>query len=315
MSRRWTRTSPTTISVIAGAIASSGEPRLVSSRRDRPRPGRRGLGGTAGDARPGPRRPRHREPQQPRQGRDRRPARGSPRLGVATRRHPSCPFIPSPVPGRARASRRCGGTRPTSRADSTSLAAMRFALHAVPIMIALVAAACFGGDDDAPTATGTATTTPTETATATPTETATATPTATPTRSPASPTPTGTATATATPGASDHVPARVLTDNLNVRTGPGRAFVVLGQLNDGDEVPILGRVRDVLMPSPLARSTKAAGRGRARRRELPAGARVVGERPLARRRRGARARPLRVRAAPVPVSRSAALPGPPRNPV
>ena len=46
------------------------------------------------------------------------------------------------------------------------------------------------------------------------------------------------------PGASDHVPARVVTDDLNVRTGPGRAFVVLGQLNDGDEVPILGRLRD-----------------------------------------------------------------------
>ena len=118
---------------------------------------------------------------------------------------------------------------------------MRFALHAAPIAIVLVAVACFGGDDDAPTAGGTATTAPTETATATPTETATATPTATPTRSPASPTATG--TATATPRASDHVLARVTTDNLNVRVGPGRAFFVLGQLNDGDEVPILGRAR------------------------------------------------------------------------
>ena len=107
---------------------------------------------------------------------------------------------------------------------------MRFALDAAAIAIVLVAAACFGGDDDAPTARGTATTTPTESATATPT--------ATPTRSPASP------TATGTPRASDHVLARVTTDNLNVRTGPGRAFFVLGQLNDGDEVPILGRARD-----------------------------------------------------------------------
>ena len=36
----------------------------------------------------------------------------------------------------------------------------------------------------------------------------------------------------------------MVTNNLNVRTGPGLGFFVLGQLNDGDQVPIVGRLRD-----------------------------------------------------------------------
>jgi hypothetical protein len=58
-------------------------------------------------------------------------------------------------------------------------------------------------------------------------------PTAEPTAQPVEPTPTPTWVAVAT--------ARITTDDLNVRSGPGTGEAVVGRLQPGDEVPVSGR--------------------------------------------------------------------------
>ncbi len=90
---------------------------------------------------------------------------------------------------------------------------MRRRMIAMAVGLAMLATAGCGGDDPAPT----------------PAPTAEATPTSTPTPEP---TPSAQWPAVAT--------ARITTDDLNVRTGPGSNFPVVGRLNTGAEVPVSG---------------------------------------------------------------------------
>lgn len=92
----------------------------------------------------------------------------------------------------------------------------RAAVLAASLALGALVVAC-GSDDPAPVAT------PTETPAA-------ATPPPTPT---AEPTPTNLWPAVTT--------ATITTDNLNVRSGPGGQFVVVGQLQPGAEVPVAGQ--------------------------------------------------------------------------
>jgi hypothetical protein len=64
-----------------------------------------------------------------------------------------------------------------------------------------------------------------------------------PTPPPATPEPTATPTPEPTPEAAWPVvtTATITTDNLNVRSGPGGQFVVVGQLQPGAEVPVAGQ--------------------------------------------------------------------------
>lgn len=110
-------------------------------------------------------------------------------------------------------------------AGDTGRASRARARRSVPVLIALatvtLATACFG-----PFARDSATPTPIATATPAPTPPPTATPEPVPTRPPAV------------------GRARIMTDDLNVRVGPGRQYPVVGRLHTGDEVGVSGLSAD-----------------------------------------------------------------------
>lgn len=97
---------------------------------------------------------------------------------------------------------------------------LRTALAIALLETALLASACFGGGDDGDTST-------TPSVTPSPTTSPSAT---------ASPSP----TATLPPLELETVEARVITNDLNVRTGPHVIYPVVGRLNDGDLIEVAG---------------------------------------------------------------------------
>ena len=101
----------------------------------------------------------------------------------------------------------------------------------IAVVASLLLAACFGDDDEPAPRSPTATSSPSGTSTPGDTAEATGTP-ISPTRTP---------TPTATP---ELVEARITTDRLNVRTGPGLDFPVIGQLFEGDVVRVVGWATD-----------------------------------------------------------------------